>query len=1271
MSLKPLDLSTARKILDFSGGQPELKSLGKLQLEGAVALHNMIVTPEIGMGYLADEVGMGKTYIALGVVALMRYFKPSLRVLYICPSSNVQEKWYLREYQSFTKHNVKVNQYRIRTQDGSSAVPRISCRNVPELLHSASLGYFADFFIGMSAFSLALNDDEEQWQNKLDELRHLIPAAGWAKSANSKRSTKEQYARALNYVLPTFDLVVIDEAHNFKHNFDSSDRNKVLSTVLGFGGEGKYVQRAERALLLSATPFDRNLDQLRNQLNLVGKSNLLPEHIGNNERGEIQAYLSKFLVRRLNELHIAGKPHTRNMYRREWRSGNRAEISLHTDEQKLITALVQKKVGDILNLKGASPSFQTGLLASFESYAETTKSTPVEFDGDKSEKEQTDAQDRHVVGAIADSYILEGFGTTLPHPKMDAVTGLVAENILTKGRKQIVFVRRVKSVKELKNKLDDHYNSWIFKYIYDQLKNFPNALSCMEAVIEEYQRQSRYKDEDISGGIFQVDKAGEAEDKQPPKNDTLFAWFFRGQAPEVVGRLLVTGPGSFTVPEAMRIGLSAKNQIISSLLEINWASAICRYMGKDLTEICKAHGEEIAKIATKFTVGATQNDQLEMFVASQLGFLKWFSTDQKLPGLKRLIDHLKPKTQIKNKVEISKQRLVDSLNVYTFYDAISAEGLERQIFPLLGRVLKVAGEGAKLDVETLKTLDVHKSLVSLCLRTGHGIIDLYLARLRQGPANLTNQTRISWMKDFAKQLKTQSQGLGFSSFSELADLSNHLEIIIKTNLPDVYEKSTDEYRKYFSQMLNPVAPVIGATGETYSSRSAQARKFRMPGYPLALISTDVFQEGEDLHIFCDSVTHYGLSGSPVGIEQKTGRVDRVGSKAQRCLLKLGDQLKVDDEDLIQVTFPFVKESIEVLQVRQLSHNINAFIESLHEVGPQRTDAQDIINTDEALRDRSAIPEQIRTPLRSPFVPSLINKARHNRVQLVAKQALKTKRITSHVEKLLNNYFGKKVLGEEGIDLTLPDGSKQPIEISLRAARASGEILLTAASKNTEISLFRMRKKQFLKLMFKQSWRTLHRTYAFETANRCFQICHDAEMLIGDEHTTTAGEIKHFFERFTHDHDPSAYKKPVAKTLRQYWKQAEGKQLAQFGQMSANITCTEARDHLGLTFSFGGRSWQRKHRVAIYEVEDLCVFVAQVANRELVMGLSVDQLFKLTWQRNAHVDIAEFMLSDSGNLIGRAIQPVDGLTPKGFLYCAYTLAVSADRLEYLLQESDIY
>ena len=135
----PIDLMTARRLIDFSGGDESLRGLAELQIEGAVALQNMIANPEIGFAYLADEVGMGKTYVALGVVAMMRYFNPMLRVLYICPSRNVREKWN-REYKNFIRNNVRVRHGRIRTLQGFSATPYTNCQNVSDLLRVATSG---------------------------------------------------------------------------------------------------------------------------------------------------------------------------------------------------------------------------------------------------------------------------------------------------------------------------------------------------------------------------------------------------------------------------------------------------------------------------------------------------------------------------------------------------------------------------------------------------------------------------------------------------------------------------------------------------------------------------------------------------------------------------------------------------------------------------------------------------------------------------------------------------------------------------------------------------------------------------------------------------------------------------------------------------------------------------------------------------------------------------------------------------------------------------
>lgn len=1276
MSLKPLDLDTANSILDFSGGNPLLEKLGNLQLQGAVALHNMIADPNIGVGYLADEVGMGKTYMALGVVALMRYFNPSLRVLYICPSNNVQEKWYAREYRSFIKHNVKVNQFRIRTMDGKPAVSRISCRNVPELINTSSLGSYADFFVGMNSFSLSMSDDPVLLERELQRLKQLIPAYKQNKIINGelKLSVKEEYARALNYILPTFDLVVIDEAHKFKHGFESSDRNRVLSKVLGLHEEEaeRYLPRVKHALLLSATPYDRKLMQLRNQLNMVGKRHLLPDDITDDEQDRIQVHLSKFMVRRLNELNIAGQSYTRNMYRKEWRSGKGAEISLDTDEQKLITALVQKKVGEMLDGKGGRPSFQTGLLASFESFAESARSPIVEFDGEQADKETTDAHDRHVVAAISDTYKQQGLGNSLPHPKMDSTTKHLAHQMFTQARKQIVFVRRVKSVDEIKNKLDDHYTSWISTYIKKQLADYPDALSTMIRVFEAYQQSCRYKDNDLSGGEFQVGRFGDAEDHQPPKNDNIFTWFFRGTLDQEAASLLKAGDKELITPESIRIGLTARNQVISTLLEINWARAICRLQGDDLNRLCEQHATEIIRYTSQFIVGKIEKDQQDLFLASQLGFIKWYMEQKKLPGLQRLIDHLQLQTNKKPSVTISSEKLKELLLQHTLFDAVENRKLSVELFPRLNALVKCLLAQGNPVIEDLQTLDIHRLLISLCLRTGHGIIDLYIARLRLGTQQLTASTRKAWMDGLVTLLYAQSRTEGFSTYHELHSLSEHLDLIIKTNLPDAYDKTMAEYRTYFSHMLNPVSPIIGANGETIGSRSAQARKFRMPGYPLALVSTDVFQEGEDLHTFCDSVMHYGLASSPVGIEQKTGRVDRVGSQAQRRLLKLDETVQVTDEQLIQVRFPFVKESIEVLQVRQLCHNINAFIESLHEIGGEPVNANDIIDTANALRDRSSIPEQIRKPLRSPYVPQVIKKnEKDNRTQMVNDLARHTQSVIQHIEQLLKAYFGDSVLGCEGAKLIIHDGIEQLIDIKLTSARASGEVLLCASYKAEELSLADVDEDSLTSLMRDKSWYTFHRTYVKETAKGVYDLYHDAEMLISDEHTTTYSEIKHFFERFRVVHNPGHYQKPTSAHIRSFCQKAVRRKLPQFGQWSVEVELDERKQCFLLTFIIGSTNTRRKHKVKIYESNGRCIFMAKAANQRDITHLSSEQLIKYTWQRNALVDIVEFMLDKKGNIIGRAVHPIDGMTFKEFFYCAYTLAASADRLEYLLHEPDIH
>ena len=1225
--MKPLDLITARKIIDFSGGDPSLENLASMQLNGAVALHNMIADPKIGMGYLADEVGMGKTYVALGVVTLMRYFNPSLRVLYICPSRNVQDKWD-REYKGFINHNVIVSQYRIRTAGGKPAAPYVSCRNLAELIKMATIGYYADFFVGKDSFSMGLTDDEDSWKARLKSLKQLLPAHEISHIRNTKRTVKLQYARALNYVLPTFDLVIIDEAHNFKHDFNSSDRNQVLSNVLGIQKAEGSVLRVRNALLLSATPYDRNIDQLRNQLKLVGKERLLPDEIENTEIETIKQHLNKFMVRRLNVLNINEKLHTRNMYRKEWRTGERAEIKLDSDEQKLIMALVQKKVGDMLGKRDGSPAYQMGMLASFESFAETTKSPPVEFDGEKVDKKETDAQDRHVVGQLVDSYKDKDLGNTLPHPKMDSICKSLSMELFERNRKQLVFVRRVKSVKELKEKLDDAYNEWIMTYLLEQLDGHEREQKMFHALFQEYRIQSKHKDEDISEGEYVVGEEGDAEDNQPPKNDTFFAWFFRGVLDSNIQKLLAVDTDFHTTPFAVRVGLTAKNQPISRLMEINWAWYVCLRTGFDILQLLEAHKPSLSILVES-------DEYLDVYRGSQIAFIEWYVKAFNADYLTPLVNHLSRQNSGTMELQMDFERLKETLAISTLFTEIEKQGLSNEIFPLQGQVFEALQSDSQSTIKRIiDKCDIHRLFMDICLRTGHGIIDIYLNRIRQGPQNLDETSRSKWMSDLVGLLKEQKDSTWFSTYHELAGLASHLDLLIKTNTADILDEPHSARKQYLSQRLNPVSPVIGATGATLASRSAQAAKFRMPGYPLALISTDVFQEGEDLHTFCDSVVHYGLSGSPVSIEQKTGRVDRVNSLAQRRLLNISGR-QVAHDDYIQVTFPYVKESIEFLQVRQLCTNINEFIRSLHEIRVDKVERQDNVEPGKALLDSSIIPEQVTDYLQSPYEPIVEQCLDNSVAEKIDKENKRVASIKQHVNDLVSEVIPRWTSFDVEKEI-----AESHLRIKIDSARSTGELLIIA---NTDEDIYFASQNQLRQWMKKKSWDTLYRICAVENARGTYQLTRNSEMLIGDSNVTQARDIELFVKRFSDEHKPKSYKRPTSQNIMDNYENVDNGAVNINGN-DTHIFKIEGSNPItvGIQFSFGEEALTRQHVIWLYETDGRCVFLSKVATKKKISQFDDHKIIELTWIRNSNIDLVEFMLNNKGELMGRVVHASDSL-----------------------------
>jgi RecG-like helicase len=72
-----------------------------------------------------------------------------------------------------------------------------------------------------------------------------------------------------------------------------------------------------------------------------------------------------------------------------------------------------------------------------------------------------------------------------------------------------------------------------------------------------------------------------------------------------------------------------------------------------------------------------------------------------------------------------------------------------------------------------------------------------------------------------------------------------------------------------------------ATGKTKrDARSRLMRAFNTPFFPDILVCSEVMGEGVDLQRFCRHVIHHDLAWNPSTIEQRTGRIDRLGCKAE-------------------------------------------------------------------------------------------------------------------------------------------------------------------------------------------------------------------------------------------------------------------------------------------------------------------------------------------------------------------------------------------------------
>jgi hypothetical protein len=181
------------------------------------------------------------------------------------------------------------------------------------------------------------------------------------------------------------------------------------------------------------------------------------------------------------------------------------------------------------------------------------------------------------------------------------------------------------------------------------------------------------------------------------------------------------------------------------------------------------------------------------------------------------------------------------------------------------------------------------------------ILEPGLVALRRGILEQTDQSNQTCMKrvhqflDFAVELAERAQCQVCDSPEGDDEPENPLEeclrvvtVYSRPRTPDELDRDDlDDSSDDADGSYRAVPLVRIVHGDTKpEARERLALAFNSPLFPEVLVSSGVMGEGIDLHRFCRHVLHHDGYWNPSTLEQQTGRLDRIRCKAEVCRMPI-------------------------------------------------------------------------------------------------------------------------------------------------------------------------------------------------------------------------------------------------------------------------------------------------------------------------------------------------------------------------------------------------
>ena len=893
--------------LTVEGDTKATQSMADLQLEGIAALYNILCKHDFA--YLADEVGMGKTYQALGLTAILWNEDPTARILFISPRQNLQAKWgsdYLRFYSS---------NYRRKQGFGDDRASSVLFRQPvhrPELFNnlrtwSASIGLPLQTapFIRHTSFTRPVYVTSGDLKNvdalliKTREVSHScglfnvkLPILSGLALNDASRKLNVAFANALNEKLeetanrePYFDLVIVDEAQCLRN--PNNQTNEVLYRI--------FRNQVKKWLFMSATPAHGGPGDLPTILNHYPNRGQVLDPDLVKDLASMQTELQEFLVRRPRKYQVSSSKEyiKKNEYRRHdlenWAIDDESMNVLET----LSIGLVQK--GLTLELEGRSNRFRTGFLSSFESLQssligrgaasledselhEREKESDFQFTSSDRIRD-AEAPDSMFVNRVTASFE-EEFGIPLPHPKVDYVVNKVAESAFgndeqSGGCKFLIFTRRISTVDALRTRLMAKYHQ-----------------SVENRIRRCWGKQLNWKSQQNSEEALEF--SNDDESIVAESSEDLFR------------HAMSQGQWLYRYRQTFRE--SGRNALF---FEDAWFRRLCVAGGVDVTEAAEKLPADLWR---ESWTHAARSDDRGQFRARRVRYLSLhaiqqvpeiFGFDKESARPWRAVYESILHEHLRREIPANEPHLaVEMLTRSTLW----AEWDKR--FPV-GPLALPANERklveGEIDSDEIYRRQVIRTLLGQTFRLTDTLLDLYFANEQSGANEITLPVRfLDWISSgdpSARQLR-----------NECEDWIEHVRLIVDSCLDGAGKTwrelaSTEEWPQLYN--LSAVVGVVGGSGDQRSV----TRQFRTPSLPRIVVCTDTLKEGVDLHLFCDHVIHYGVAWTSGDLEQRTGRIDRFFSQIERRLQSDGSPPEV----ALEIGYPHVVASLEKAQVERVRY----------------------------------------------------------------------------------------------------------------------------------------------------------------------------------------------------------------------------------------------------------------------------------------------------------------------------------------------------------------